>query len=361
MMKFQRRNVVCFITVLLILGGCAGSAVPSPTAQPLADELILYNWEDDIPQSVLDMFTQEYGVKVKYIVYESQDEAIANMRAGKAYDVVTMEGRDIPLLVREHILTVIDLSHVPNFKNVSANFRNLIYDPDNRYSIPYNWGTTGLVVRSDLIPEPVTRWADLWDPRYAGRIGIWAGQSREVIALTLLALGYSANSENPTELAAVLDRLLKIKPHVHFLEDFDLNDSSKVMASGQVWISMGYAADAIRGHEINPAIRYVMPEEGALLWGDTFVIPASSPHPYTAEVFLNFMLRPEISAQMVNEQGYPMANDAARSLIHPDILNNPVIYPHDDDLKNASLILPLSPEGQTRYDNLWKHFLAAGQ
>jgi spermidine/putrescine transport system substrate-binding protein len=129
MMKFQRINIVTLIATLLILGGYAGFTLSTPTPPPLAEELILYNWEGDISQSVLDAFTQEYGVKITYSVYESQDEAIANIQAGNVYDVVTMEGRDIPLLA------MIDRSYVPNFKNISANFRNLIYDPGNRNSI----------------------------------------------------------------------------------------------------------------------------------------------------------------------------------------------------------------------------------
>ncbi len=349
--------VAVFMVVMFTLVGCADSA----STPRLAQELVFYDWAEGIPQSVLDAFTQEFGVEITYLVYESQEEAIDSMRAGQVYDVVMMESRFIPLLVSEQLLAQIDFRNVLNFKNISANFRSLTYDPDNQYSIPYNWGTTGLVVRSDLMQAPVTRWADLWDPRYRGRIAIWAGQEREVIALTLKSLGFSANSEDPAELAAALDRLLEIRPHVYFLEDFDLADSSQVMNSGDVIVSMGYANDAISGREVNPAITYVLPDEGALMWNDTFVIPANSQHQYTAELFLNFLLRPEISAQMINEHYYPMANEAAEPFIDPEILNNPVIYPRDEDLRNAELILPLSPEGQEAYDDLMERFLAAGE
>ncbi|MBL8155412.1 MAG: spermidine/putrescine ABC transporter substrate-binding protein [Anaerolineae bacterium] len=342
--------------LILVLVGCTGSS--EPTAPPPADELILYDWAEDVPQSVLDAFTQEYGTKVTYLVYESQEEAIDQMRSGQAYDVVVMESRFVPLLVEANLLAEIDFGNVPNFKNISANFRNLVYDPDNRYSIPYNWGVTGLVVRSDLVEQPVTRWADLWDPRYAGKIAIWAGQSREVIALTLKSLGFSGNTEDPRELQAALDHLLEIRPHVLFIEDFGLAESSDLMASGQVVISMGYATDVIVGQTKNPDITFVMPEEGALMWNDTFVIPANGPHKYTAELFLNFLLRPEISAQMINEHYYPMANEAAEPFIDPAIRDNPVIYPPDEVLRNAELIVPLSVDGQQRYLELWERFLA---
>jgi len=352
---------------LAAVAGCAATApvqsppgAPGPSAAVPAETLTLYSWEDDIPQSVLDAFTAEYGVAITYQVYESQEEAIDALQAGDARcDVVVMEGRFIPLLTRLGLLAEIDRRNVPNFKNISAGFRNLVYDPGNRYTIPYNWGTTGLVVRSDLVPEPVTRWADLWDARYAGKVAIWAGEPRDVIAFTLKALGYSANSEDAAELEAALQHLVEIKPRLRFLEDFDLADSSKAMASGQVWISMGYARDAQMGRALNPAIAFVYPEEGALMWGDTFVIPAASPRRRTAELFLNFVLRPDISARMINESGYPMASDAATSLIDPDLLNDRAVFPHPEDLQKASLILPLSPEGQERYNAVWQRFLAA--
>ena len=138
-----------------------------------------------MPQAVLEAFTREYGVKVEYLVYESQEEAIGNMQAGEGYDVVVMESRFIPLLAQEGLLAKLNQSNIPNLNNISANFRELAYDPNNDYSVPYNWGTTGLVVRTDLVEQPVTRWADLWDPRYAGSVGLWMGQPRELIGLTL--------------------------------------------------------------------------------------------------------------------------------------------------------------------------------
>ncbi|GIK43565.1 MAG: spermidine/putrescine ABC transporter substrate-binding protein [Chloroflexi bacterium] len=346
--------------VLFWLVACqAVSPTPTPTPPPLADELIFYNWEEDLPQSVLEAFTRESGVKVNYLVYESQEEAIDNMRAGQVYDVVVMESRFVGLLAREKLLAEINYQHVPNFKNISANFRDLAYDPGNKYSVPYNWGFTALIVRSDLVEAPVTRWADLWDPRYAGRVGLWRGQPREAIALTLKSLGYSASSENPAELAAALDKLLALKPHLRFLEDYDPANAGPALASGEIVIAMGYASDVLMGRELNPAITYVLPQEGALLWGDNFVIPANSPHPYTAELFLNFLQRPEINAQVANENLYATPNEAAYPLINPDLRNNPLVFPSNEDLKKAEIILPLSPEGQKLYDQIWQRFMDA--
>ena len=344
--------------VVTLLTACDSStpAAPAPPP-PLAQELTFYDWAGDMPQSVLDAFTREYGVKVNYLTYESVEEAVANLRAGQVYDVVVIESRSVPTLAQAGLLAEIDHGNLLNFKNIAANFRDLAYDPGNRHSVPFNWGTTGLVVRGDLVAEPVTRWADLWDPRYAGRVGLWLEMRRDVIAVTLKSLGYSANSENPAELEAALERLLALKSHALRLEDFDPLVSAGVMSSGKAVIAMGFARDVLEGREQNPAITYVLPAEGALLWGDNFVLPANSTQKYTAEVFINFLLRPDINARIANENRYATPNEAALPLIDSAIRNDPVVFPPNQAMLNAELVLPLSPAGEKRYADLWARFM----
>ena len=153
--------------------------------------------------------------------------------------------------------------------------------------------------------------------------------------------------------------MIGLKPDMLALEDFALDSSAEVMASGQIRIAMGYAGDALTGNELNPAIQYVLPEEGALLWNDTFVIPANSPSQYTAELFLNFLMRPDINAMIANQNYYATPNEAAYAFIEPEILNNPVIFPANSDLAYAELILPLSQAGQQLYDDMMERFTTA--
>lgn len=351
------------LALLLTMGLFLACSTASPTSTPtptLATELIFYDWADDMPRSVLDTFTQEYGVKIIYKIYESEDDPVKHMRAGEAYDVVVVANRFIPLLAEADLLAEIRHYNVPNLKNISANFRDLVYDPGDRHSVPFNWGTTGLVVRADLAQEPITHWAALWDPRYIGRTGIWSGQPREVLGLTLKALGYSANSENPQEVEAALQHLIELKPYLLFMEDYNLENSADVMNSDKVVVTMGYASDILHAQEKNKAIIYVLPTEGALVWGDAFVIPANSGHQYTAELFLNFLMRPEINAQIANQNLYATPNEAAFPFIKPEILNNPVIFPQQAAMKNAEIILPLSARGEKLYNAAWARFLAAG-
>ena len=143
--------IFCELLIMCLIPGCRNSAAPEKEPPVLAKELVFYDWVDDMPQSVLDAFTKEFGVKVKYVIFQSQEEAIENIRKGKVCDVAVVENPFIPGLVTAKRLTEIDYDYVPNFKNISANFRDLAIDPGNRYTVPYHYGTTGLLVRTDLI------------------------------------------------------------------------------------------------------------------------------------------------------------------------------------------------------------------
>lgn len=345
------------VTSIMALAACIGPATPAtPTPPQLADELVIASWPEDQISVVFDAFTQEYGVKLALHAYDSQEEAIEEIKTGQVYDVVVIENRSIPSLIAEGLLARIDRHHVPNYKNISPNFRNLAYDPDNRYTIPYSWGTSGLVVRDDLVEEPVTRWADLWDPRYAGRVVLWTSTPRFTLGTALLSLGYPVNSEDPAQLEAALERLLELKPRAIWLDEQE--SSAPWLVSGEAVMALGWAYDVWTAQEQNDNVSYVLPEEGTMLWGDNFVIPANSPQKYTAELFLNFILRPEITGQLVNANFYPMPNDAATPFIEARILDDPVIYPGNEQMKNAQLILPLSPPGERLHQEIWERFMA---
>ena len=211
---FQLHFRICLTAFLfsnLYMAGCT----PRTPALPAA--LVLYNWDDYMPQFLLDAFEKEYGMKVIVQIYDTQDEAFRNISDGSlAFDVAVVENDLLPSLVEDNLLAEIDYRNIPNFENISADFRGLAYDPGNRHSVPYNWGTSGLIVRSDLVEEPVTGWADLWDPRYAGRVGI-RNDSIEMIAIALRTLGFPLNSEDPAQLEAALSRLVELKKNAVYM------------------------------------------------------------------------------------------------------------------------------------------------
>jgi len=345
------------VSILCLLTACDPPDSRVQSSPTYARELVVYNWVDDMPGSVLDAFTREFGVKIKSVTFESQEEAVENIRNGKVYDVAVIENPFVPGLVAANRLAEIDFRQVPNFRNISANFRDLATDPGNRYTVPYHYGTTGLLVRTDLIGNAVTRWADLWDPQYAGKIAVRA-QPRELIAMTLLSLGYGLNSENPQELEAVGSRLDQLKKSA-LLVEVDTPKAVSRLLSGEAVVLLGWPMDYQAARAANPAVAYVLPREGTALWSDNYVIPANSPNASTAMLFINFLLRPEISAQLVNEKHYPNANEAAYAFVRPEIRSDPVITPPAEILRRAHFFLPLTATGEVLYQRTWQRFLAA--
>ena len=271
--------------------------------------------------------------------------------------MVVVDNAFVPELIAERLIAEIDSRNVPNFRNLSVDFRGLVFDPDNRYSVTYTWGIVGLIVRGDRVRDPVTRWADLWDPRFAGQVMVW-DLPRYLVGIALQSLGFSINSESPPELEAALQRLLTLKAQAR-TAGWTPAASERALTDGEAVLMYGWSGDMLRARDRGLDVRYVVPADGSFQWSDTFVIPRTSQNKSTAELFINFMLRPEISAQIANELYYPTPNEQAYPFIRPEILNDPVIFPPKDQLLRAEVILPLSPSGQALHDSIWQRYLAA--
>jgi spermidine/putrescine transport system substrate-binding protein len=321
--------------------------------------LVICDWAEGGFKPARADFEREYVASVRHEPFESQEEVVSWLRAGKRCDVAIIESQLIPGLVAAGLLAEIDFRNVPNFKNVSASFRGLATDPGNRHTVPYTYGTTGILVRTDLAGPSVSRWADLWDPRFAGRVAIRA-QMRELVGLTLLALGHPPNSEEPRHLEEALAKMLQLKKTSVITED-DPQVAASLVAKGKVWLLEGFGEDYRLAKEMNPAIAYVFPAEGILLWSDNVVIPSSGRGKALAEAFIDFMLRPEIAARGANSEGYPVANEAAQALLKPELRNDPTAYPPLEKMRRAHFFTPLSPEGERRYAAVWERFLADGR
>lgn len=352
------RLLVFLLVMALGLTGCSNvPAAPAVPAEVGAVTLTLYNWVDYMPQSVLDAFADEYGIQVIPVVYESQEEVVENLRAGNAYDLLILGVEYIPTLIEEGLVVKIDQRNVPNIRNIAANFRDLDFDPGNHYAIPFHWGTTGLLVRNDLVEKLPTRWADLWNAEYEGKVAIWPLQE-SLLPIALKKLGYSVNTEDPDQVQAAFAELNKLQDISYFIG----NDNATViqdLVQGKAVLAYGWAYDALLAEEKGLPIEYVLPEEGSVLWSDYLMIPVSSSHKAEAELFINFLLRPEISAQLVEESYYPSPNEAARAQIDPTILANPIIHPLAEDLVNAEMTLPLSDAGRQLRDAAWRKFISS--
>lgn len=331
--------------------------MPSTETNTPTPELIFRTWEDDLPPSVFDEFTKKTNIRVVLEPYESQEDAVADIEAGKPGDVVVMDSRFIPSLISKQALGRIDRSTVSNFRYISAAFRDLAFDPGNLYSIPYQWGTAGIVYRRDFTGRDITCWADLWDPAFAGKVGLWKSQPRETIGFTLKMLGFSANTENPQELAAAMSKLSELSASAVWIESIDPYTPIPGFLDGRLVIAQGFAFDEIEGKLQNPNIRFILPDEGAVLWSEHFIIPANSQYQAEAESLINYLLEPEVMAEIANYNHYAPAHDGAISLLPTEIRSDPLIFPPDSVLANAEIILPISDQAEQLYLAAWEEFV----
>jgi spermidine/putrescine transport system substrate-binding protein len=349
------------------LASCTGqSPAPTPTLKPvLPQKLIFYDWAEDMPKAVLEAFSKDSGIAVEYLAYDSQELAADAIRNGQVFDVVVLEAQVLSGLLRDQLIHPLNFNNIPNFRNISANFRDLAFDPANKHSVPYQWGTSGLVYRTDLLPAPApTSWLDLWRPDLQGKVTSW-DLPRYGVGATLKGLGYSINATDSAQLDAAQQKLMALVPNMWGLST-STDTSAKTISSGQAILGVGFSDDAQiasnnvvqAGGQAN-AINYVLPKEGGMLWGDNFVIPANSSNTYAGELFINFMLQPEISAQISNANFYATPNDVALPLVEKEIRDNPWIYPPSEQLAGAEFFLALPSAVEAKYRSIWSEFTAA--
>lgn len=344
------------IVLAILLPGCDAATAILPAPTPPA-ELVFFNWAGDMPADVLADFTAETGIAVRYVSYDTSEEAAARLAGGEQFDLAVLENHFIPALAKQGLLRTVPSDQIPNLSHVAPAFLGLAYDPENRYSIPYTWGTTGLVIRSDLAGG-MHQWEDLWDHRYQGKVGL-RPMPRDMIGMALKSLGYPANSEDRRALEDALDKLRLLRGSVQMVGE-DPESAYQALESGQVVALVGWVEDYLLARDNGLPVTYVLPDEGVILWGDSYIIPASSAAPAAAEALINFLLRPDISARITNATGYVTANADARSLIDPQLSHDPAVIPPDPELvktiARAEVLLPLSPAGEQAYADLWQRF-----
>jgi spermidine/putrescine transport system substrate-binding protein len=289
-----------------------------------AKTLRIFIWEEYIDPEVYRLFEREFRAKVIEDHYGSNEDMRAKLQAGGAvYDLVVPSDYMVMLLRRDGLLLPIDLSRIPNLKHLAARFRDPTYDPGHRFSVPYQWGVTGIAYNKSRVISPPTRWADLFEPAwlepYKHRISM-LNDMREVIGAALVALGHSPETADPQHLAQAQALLMQQKL---FIAKYDSESFEDALASGETVLAQGWSGEIAMAQSQNPDIAFVIPAEGTFIFVDNWAIPKGARQKPLAEDFINFVLRPEISALIVNHARYASVNEAARSLVKPEILNGP--------------------------------------
>jgi spermidine/putrescine transport system substrate-binding protein len=337
--------------------GSAGGAGDSTAADaPMADlgpiekELHLYNWSDYIAEDTVPNFQKEFGVKVTYDTYESNEEMVAKLQAGASgYDIVVPSGYIIPVLVATDLIMPLNKKYVTNFGNISPIFQNLPSDPANKYTVPWQWGTTGVAYRTDKVKTTVDSWDIFHDKQFRKKLTMM-DDGREVIGAELRHRGHSLNSTDPAELAQAKADCIDAKK---YLKAYISAPVKAQLISGDVWIAQLWNGDTTQAKSEQPNLAYVIPKEGCTIWGDSMCIPKSAPNKRAALEWINYILRPEVGAALSEATGYGTPNAAAAK-----VMKNPVPYPTDDELKRMEYQVDLGKDTAT-WDQIWTEIKSA--
>jgi spermidine/putrescine transport system substrate-binding protein len=306
-----------------------------PSLLMAADKtLYIYNWTEYMPDQVLEEFTKETGIKVKYATFESNESMYTKVKLlnGSGYDLVFPSTYFVHRMRKDGLLSPIDKTKLSNIDHLDESLMNKPYDPDNKYSIPYLWGSTAIGLNSEFVkPESITSWKDLWKPEFKNRT-LLTDDLREVFGLGLKLKGYSVNDTDPAHIKEAYELLVELLPNIRL---FASDSPKQPFLNQEVYIGMIWNGEVYMAAEEMPEIKYIYPKEGAIFWADSMVIPKHSENKENAHTFINFILRPEIAKLISEEIGYASPNKTAVSMLSPDLKNNQTVYPVKADLEKG--------------------------
>ncbi|MCS7067330.1 MAG: spermidine/putrescine ABC transporter substrate-binding protein [Meiothermus sp.] len=313
-------------------------------------ELRLLNWSDYMPREVLEEFEKREGIKVVEDTYDSPEAMLSKLQAGgdSEFDLLITPDYTVGSLARAGSLQELDKTQIPNLKNLDPQFADPAFDPGGKYSVVYQWGTTGLAYREDLVSGPVESWAVLFDPqKQVGRF-LLLDEMREMMGAALKFKGESVNTTDAAKLAEVQALLLEAKRRsLGFAGGTSIRDR---LISGDIAVGPAYSGDILAAQPENPKLKYVIPVEGATLWTDNLVILKKSPNQELAYRFINFLLEPEIAAQVSNSIGY--ATPVAAAMDRIEEKDNPLIYPTEEKRARLELLADLGDQADA-YNKVW--------
>lgn len=326
--------------VLLSLAGCGSKN---------DNVLYVYNWGDFMDESILGIFEEETGIKVIYQTYATNEEMYARLsRGGAPYDIVIPSDYMIEKMISESLLLPIDYSQLSHYHNIDEHFLSQPFDPENKYSVPYFWGTVGIIYNTNLITEEIDSWEALWNPEYKGMFTMIDSQ-RDSIMVALKKLGYSMNTTNLDELEEAKQLLIEQKPLVRAYVGDEVKD---MLIAEEVAMSVVWSGEAGAVIQDYPHFAYALPKEGSNLWYDNVVIPHTSQNVEAAHMFIDFLCRPEIALMNAEYVGYSTVNKATMEMIDESLIGTTYAYPDWSKIENYEVFKDLG-ELVRQYDLIW--------
>ena len=319
-------------------------------------ELNLFVWTEYIPADMLECFQLVYGIKVNRDEYSANEEMYAKLSAGgTAYDLVQPTDYIISLMIRQSLLQELDHSKLPLIGNMVSSSMNQPFDPGNKYTVPYLSGTDAIVYNADTVKTVPTSWADLWRPEYAHRM-VFLDDSRSVIGLTLLSLGYDVNTKNPVELEQAKVKLKELVPNIKL---FDSDSPKTALIAGDVDLGMTWTFEALAAQKEKPSIQYVYPKEGAIIWQDNWAMPVSAPHPDAAYAWLTYIMQGDVFWLTLRDFAYTNPNQAALDYakvnqvdIYNAYINSPITNTPPEEIAKAHRVDDVG-DALPLYDKIW--------
>ena len=318
-----------------------------------SEKVVVYNWGEYLDPEVLTLFEQETGIDVVYEEFETNEILYPKISSGAiAYDVICPSDYMIQRMIENNLLAEINFDNIPNIKNIGKDYmeQSRQFDPENKYSVPYCWGTVGILYNKTMVDEPITSWSVLWDEKYKDNI-LMQDSVRDAFGVTLKYLGYSLNSTDLDELTEARDLLIKQKPLV---QAYVIDQVRDKMIGNEAAIGVIYSGEAIYTQKENPDLEYVITEEGSNIWIDSWVIPKNAENKENAEKFINFLCRPEIALMNFEYITYSTPNSEARKLIEDEaIRNSEIAFPDLSKYDNLETFQYLGTEADQTYGELW--------
>lgn len=314
-----------------------------------AKVLNVYNVGDYIDESLIDVFEEKTGIDVQYSTYDTNEMMYQKVKSNTTkYDLVFPSDYMVQKMEAEGMLQKIDYSNIPNAKYIDKRFRNPEYDPNDEYSVPYMWGTLGIVYNKKFVKEKVEDWDILWDKKYKRNI-LMFDSVRDTMGVALKNLGYSMNSKNQSEITAAKNELIRQKPLILAYVNDDGKDR---MVAEEASLGIFYSGDVPLMKEENPNLEYAIPKEGSNKWTDAICIPTTADNKEWAEMFINFLCDPEINAINTEYIGYSTPISAGREKLPDYMKNDKSLYPDDSVLDKCEAFLNLGPAIKM-YDKAW--------
>lgn len=348
----MKRLVIAMITILFACIGLAFGITYLNKAQGFTGDntLTIYNWGDYIAPELLSKFEEETGYKISYETFDSNEAMYTKInQGGTAYDLTIPSEYMIERMKEENMLQKLDLSRIEGMEHIDSRFLNQPFDEGNQYSIPYFWGTLGIIYNETLIEKIPDSWNDLWNPAYKNSLMLIDG-AREIMGIGLQSEGYSLNEKDPEILTEVAEKLKSLTPNVKAI----VADEIKMyMIQEEAAVAVTFSGEASEMLDENENLHYVIPEEGTNIWFDNIVIPKTARNLDGAYAFINFLLEPENAAINAEYVGYSTPNADAVELMDPEITQDEQFYPSDEEIAHMEVYENLGPTLLGVYNDLF--------